>query len=104
MADMSRGNNNSMLVNTSQQIDRWKQFFPETQVADGHEQWVADSYLGLLVNMFNIGSIMSFFITPYIADHYGRKMAIGLGCGFMVSGGLITGCCTGYGSKSGTLS
>lgn len=88
-----------MLVNTSQQIDKWKEFFPRTQAVDGIEQWVADSWLGLLVNMFNIGSILSFFITPYIADNYGRKTSIAMGCSFMIIGGLVTGCCTGYESK-----
>jgi hypothetical protein len=43
-----------MLINTSQQIARWRQFFPET---------AENNYLGLMVNMFNIGSICSFFIT-----------------------------------------
>jgi hypothetical protein len=52
-----------MLVNTSQQIDRWKAYFPMTQAGPGKSQEVADSWLGLLVNMFNIGSIISFFIT-----------------------------------------
>lgn len=52
-----------MLVNTSQQIDRWKEYFPRTQLGPDNAQEVADSWLGLLVNMFNIGSILSFFIT-----------------------------------------
>lgn len=52
-----------MLVNTSQQIDRWKQYFPRTQVGPDNPQEIADSWLGLLVNMFNIGSILSFFLT-----------------------------------------
>ncbi|TGJ88557.1 hypothetical protein E0Z10_g164 [Xylaria hypoxylon] len=52
-----------MLVNTSQQIDRWKAFFPRTQVGPNNPQAVADSWLGLLVNIFNIGSVLSFFIT-----------------------------------------
>lgn len=44
-----------MLVNTSQQLDYWTEFFsPEIE----DENW-----LGLLINMFNIGSIVSFFIT-----------------------------------------
>jgi MFS family permease len=79
-----------MLVNTSQQIDLWKEYFPE--VADNNK-------LGILVNMFNIGSIISFFITPYIADHYGRKVAIIIGCCFMVLGGCLTAFCNGYGSE-----
>lgn len=52
-----------MLVNTSQQIDRWKEYFPRTQKGLESSQEVADSWLGLLVNMFNIGSIISFFLT-----------------------------------------
>src|SRR5437868_6718739 len=52
-----------MLVNTSQQIDRWKGFFPRTQAGPDNPQAIADSWLGLLVNIFNIGSVLSFFIT-----------------------------------------
>jgi hypothetical protein len=44
-----------MLVNTSQQMDSWEAYFsPEIKDAN---------MLGLLINMFNIGSILSFFIT-----------------------------------------
>lgn len=79
------------LINVSQQIQRWEEFFgPE--IDDNNK-------LGLLVNMFNIGSIVSFFFTPYIADMYGRKMAIVLGCIFMISGGFLTGFCDGYISR-----
>ncbi|KAI0602043.1 hexose transporter [Biscogniauxia sp. FL1348] len=85
-----------MLVNTSQQIDRWKQFFPETQAGPDNSQEVADSWLGLLVNMFNIGSVLSFFITPYVADHWGRKTSIAIGCAFMIAGGCISAFCNGY--------
>lgn len=52
-----------MLVNTSQQIDLWTKFFPE---ADPHNA-MGTQYLGLLVNMFSIGSIISFFVT-YVAS------------------------------------
>ncbi|KAI0968105.1 general substrate transporter [Xylaria arbuscula] len=85
-----------MLVNTSQQIDRWKEFFPRTQVGPNNPQAVADSWLGLLVNIFNIGSVISFFITPYVADHWGRKTAIAIGCGIMISGGVVSAFCTQY--------
>lgn len=80
-----------MLVNVSQQIERWGDYFGE-DVADANK-------LGILVNMFNIGSIISFFITPYVADHYGRKTAIMIGCSFMIVGGCLTAFCNGYGSK-----
>jgi len=43
-----------MLVNTVQQIKLWEDYFPEAK---------DNNLLGLLVNMFNIGSILSFFIT-----------------------------------------
>ncbi|KAI1826767.1 general substrate transporter [Xylaria intraflava] len=85
-----------MLVNTSQQIDRWKQYFPRTQVGPDNPQAVADSWLGLLVNIFNIGSVVSFFITPYVADNWGRKASIAIGCGFMIAGGVVSAFCTQY--------
>jgi hypothetical protein len=45
----------SSLVNTSQLMQSWNDYFsPKVQQSN---------WLGLLVNMFNIGSIISFFIT-----------------------------------------
>ncbi|GAB1315337.1 hypothetical protein MFIFM68171_05547 [Madurella fahalii] len=91
-----------MLVNTSQQIDAWNWFFfPELMENPNHSDLALNSKLAILVNMFNIGSITSFFITPYIADHYGRRPAIVLGCIFMVIGGLLTAFCNGYGMYMG---
>lgn len=100
-----------MLVNTSQQIGYWGKFFPEV---DPHNA-LGTQYLGLLVNMFSIGSIVSFFVTyailevsvayiltaysPYVADHYGRKTAIVTGCLFMVLGGCLTAFANGYNSE-----
>lgn len=81
-----------MLVNTSQQIELWNEFFGK-DIDD-------DNKLGILINMFNLGSITSFFITPHIADTYGRRIAIILGCVFMVTGGCLTAFCNGYGSMS----
>ncbi|RYO76731.1 hypothetical protein DL762_002738 [Monosporascus cannonballus] len=86
----------AMLVNTSQQIDRWKEYFPMTQAGPDNPQEIADSWLGLMVNLFNIGSIVSFFITPYVADHFGRKAAITYGCIFMIAGGCVSAFCNGY--------
>jgi hypothetical protein len=79
-----------MLVNTSQQMDFWNDYFPETTNANK---------LGILINMFNIGSIISLFITPYVADRWGRKIAITIGCLFMVLGGCLTAFTDSYGSK-----
>ena len=50
----------SSLINVSQQIPRWKKFLPEV---DETANLNSESWLGLLVNMMNIGSIVSFFIT-----------------------------------------
>jgi sugar porter (SP) family MFS transporter len=76
-----------MMVNTSQQMDRWAQYFPETQNAH---------YLGILINMYNIGSIVSFFFVPYMADHFGRKPTIMIGCVIMIVGSMISAFCNGY--------
>lgn len=76
------------LINTSQQIQLWEDFF-FSDIADNNK-------LGILVNMFNIGSIVSFFITPYVTDHCGRKPAIVAGCVLMVCGGCLTAFCNGY--------
>ncbi|KEY66763.1 hypothetical protein S7711_07546 [Stachybotrys chartarum IBT 7711] len=76
-----------MLVNTSQQINRWGEYFPES--ANRH-------YLGILINMYNIGSIVSFFIVPYMADYLGRKPTIMIGCVIMIAGAFISAFCNGY--------
>ncbi|KAK1772014.1 hexose transporter [Phialemonium atrogriseum] len=82
-----------MLVNVSQQITKWGLYFGD-DVKDPNK-------LGILVNMFNIGSIISFFITPYIADNFGRRIAIMIGCSFMIVGGCLTAFCNGYGMYLG---
>lgn len=84
------------LINTSQQIQLWRDFFGDA-IADNNK-------LGILVNMFNIGSIVSFFFTPYVADHFGRRIAIIVGCIFMVCGGCMTAFCDGYTSMSFCIS
>ncbi|KAK4194171.1 general substrate transporter [Triangularia verruculosa] len=90
-----------MLVNTSQQIDLWRYFFfPELRDRPEGDP-ILDSKLAILVNMFNIGSIISFFITPHIADTYGRRSAIVAGCLFMIGGGLVTAFANGYGMYMG---
>ncbi|KAH7323059.1 general substrate transporter [Stachybotrys elegans] len=76
-----------MLVNTSQQIDAWGEYFP--RVSNNH-------YLGILINMYNIGSIISFFIVPYMADILGRKPTIMIGCVIMIAGAMIGTFSNGY--------
>ncbi|KPM43272.1 hypothetical protein AK830_g3230 [Neonectria ditissima] len=77
-----------MMVNTSQQMSKWEDYFPE------HEN---NNKLGILINMYNIGSIVSYFIVPYMADNLGRKPTIMLGCVIMIAGAFISAFCNGYG-------
>jgi MFS family permease len=78
-----------MMVNTSQQMDNWKESFPEYKDANK---------LGILINMYNIGSILSFLGVPYMADYLGRKVTIATGCAFMIVGAMIGAFSTSYGS------
>lgn len=80
-----------MMVNTSQQMSKWEEYFPEH--ADNNK-------LGILINMYNIGSIVSFFIVPYMADNLGRKPTIMIGCVIMITGAFVSAFCNGYGSES----
>lgn len=80
-----------MMVNTSQQMDIWKEYFPENE---------DPNKLGILINMYNIGSIISFFIVPYTADLLGRKPTIMIGCVIMITGAMVSAFCNGFGSKS----
>lgn len=92
-----------MLMNANQQIDKFKEYYVE----HGNVFWLDEegeyqkdeNLLGIMVNMFNIGSIISFFITPYIADRFGRKPTIMIGCVIMVIGAFISAFTNGYGSK-----
>jgi len=77
-----------MLINTQQQMSRFASFFGDN---------VVDSQrLGILINMFSVGSIISFFITPYMADHLGRKPTIAIGCAVMILGSFLCAFTDGY--------
>jgi MFS family permease len=97
-----------MLANTCQQMDLFKRYFSiengkvnEVFIWDAEKKkWdVDENKLGIMINMFNIGSIISFLITPYLADKLGRKPTIMIGCVIMMLGGAISAFCNGYGSK-----
>ena len=49
--------------------------------------------------VYNIGAIVSYFVSPYMADTLGRKPTIMIGCAIMIGGACITTFCTGYGSQ-----
>ncbi|SPQ26693.1 6676615b-7302-462e-931b-d0e4b2b581d6 [Thermothielavioides terrestris] len=71
-------------LNTVQQFDYWENYFDHVGTADNQK-----NMLGLLTNMFTIGSIVSMFIVPYATDRWGRKPSIIAGCLFMIVGGFI---------------
>ncbi|KAH7138776.1 general substrate transporter [Dendryphion nanum] len=47
------------------------------------------STLGLLTALYSIGAIASLPVTPFIADNFGRKAAIAIGCVIMVIGAAV---------------
>jgi len=69
-----------MMMNNSQNMTYWVKFFDDPQ----------GSRLGLMNNAYNLGSIASFFIVPYMADWWGRRLPITVGCVIMVLGGIIS--------------
>jgi len=73
-----------MMMNNSQNMDYWKKFFGNP----------TGSRLGLMNNAYNLGSIASLFIVPYLADWFGRRIPIGIGCVIMVVGGIVSTVCT----------
>ncbi|KAF9889654.1 hypothetical protein FE257_007162 [Aspergillus nanangensis] len=84
------------LLNTVQQFEYWESYFDNVGT-DASQS----SRLGLLTNMFTIGSIISMFIVPPITDRWGRKPSIIAGCVFMLVGGFLTAFSNGYGMLCG---
>lgn len=67
------------MLNNIRILDQWKRYFNDPK----------KSTLGLLTALYSIGSIASLPVTPFIADHFGRKSCIALGCVVMIIGALI---------------
>ncbi|KAK1635794.1 sugar transporter [Colletotrichum phormii] len=67
------------LMNTSQVMDQWQSSFNHP----------AGGRLGLIVAILDIGSLSSFWMVPYCADKYGRKMPIIIGCVIETIGAFI---------------
>ncbi|KIX92569.1 uncharacterized protein Z520_11745 [Fonsecaea multimorphosa CBS 102226] len=80
------------LLNLLQQYDFWEAYFHNVGTDPSKS-----SLLGLLTNMFTIGSILSMFIVPTITDRYGRKPCIVVGCVFMIIGCIINTASINYG-------
>ncbi|KAJ4382711.1 hypothetical protein N0V86_001933 [Didymella sp. IMI 355093] len=69
-----------MMMNSSQQMDRWTAYFDKPD----------DNRLGIMNNAYNIGSIASFFLVPFAAEWWGRKIPIAIGCAIMIAGALVS--------------
>ncbi|KAH8809249.1 general substrate transporter [Xylogone sp. PMI_703] len=80
------------LLNLLQQYDYWENYFDHIGTDSSKS-----NLLGLLTNMFTIGSIISMFIVPTLTDRWGRKPCIFGGCCFMIVGGFINTFSTSYG-------
>lgn len=76
-----------MMLNTSQGLDNWQTYFNHP----------TGSQLGLMNAIYQIGSLVAFPFVPYMADWWGRKVPIAIGCLIMVLGGLLGAFCNSYG-------
>ncbi|GLI74372.1 hypothetical protein PoHVEF18_002609 [Penicillium ochrochloron] len=76
-----------MMLNTSQNLDSWQQFFNTP----------SGSKLGLMNAIYQIGSLASFPFVPFMADRWGRKLPIIIGCLLMILGGFLGAFCKDYG-------
>ncbi|PGH15110.1 hypothetical protein AJ79_02636 [Helicocarpus griseus UAMH5409] len=80
-----------MMLNTSQNLDEWQLYFDEP----------TGSKLGLMNAIYMIGSIVGFLPVPFLADRYGRRLPIAIGCVFMILGGCLGAFCNNYGMYVG---
>ncbi|KFY20684.1 hypothetical protein V491_03513 [Pseudogymnoascus sp. VKM F-3775] len=79
------------MLNSSQVMDKWQEYF-------GHP---TGSKLGILNSIYQIGSIASFPFAPFMADYFGRKIPIAVGCIIMIVGAFISAFTDGYGMYLG---
>ncbi|KAF4453135.1 hypothetical protein F53441_4132 [Fusarium austroafricanum] len=79
------------MLNTSQAMDDWQNYF-------GHPK---GSKLGILNAIYQIGSIASFPFAPFMADHFGRKIPIIVGCLIMILGAFLSAFTNGFGMYLG---
>ncbi|KAF9870895.1 hypothetical protein CkaCkLH20_11567 [Colletotrichum karsti] len=67
------------LMNTSQVMNQWQNSFNHP----------TGGRLGIIIAILDIGSLCSFWMVPYFADTYGRKVPIIIGCIIETIGALI---------------
>lgn len=70
-----------MFFNSVQNFESWKLYFHDPQ----------DSELGLLGALYQIGSLASIPFVPWVADTFGRKLPILVGCVIMIVGAALQG-------------
>ncbi|KAI1335644.1 sugar transporter [Xylariaceae sp. FL0016] len=90
VASATTGYDGSFL-NAVQVFPTWKEYF-------GHPE---GSRLGLLVALYQIGSIASIPLVPILADKFGRKLPIIIGCVIMIVGAIIQGTAQNLGAFMG---
>ncbi|KAI1813132.1 general substrate transporter [Poronia punctata] len=90
IASATTGYDGSFL-NSVQVFKQWQNHF-------GHPD---GSELGLLVALYQIGSVVSIPLAPYFCDHFGRKTPIVIGCVIMIVGAILQGTAEGIGAFMG---
>ncbi|KAF4928562.1 Lactose permease [Colletotrichum viniferum] len=80
-----------MFFNSVQNFDSWQEFFSHPKGGE----------LGLLAALYQIGSLASMPAVPIIADRFGRKIPIVIGCIIMVAGAALQGACQNMGMFMG---
>lgn len=81
------------MLNNLRILEDWKTFFKNP----------LGSELGLLTALYNIGSIISLPFVPFMADNFGRRLPIAVGCVLMIVGAAIQGCAQNLSSKRSFL-
>ncbi|KFY45409.1 hypothetical protein V495_03000 [Pseudogymnoascus sp. VKM F-4514 (FW-929)] len=79
------------MLNSSQVMDNWQSYFGSP----------TGSKLGILNSIYQIGSIASFPFAPFMADYFGRKIPIAVGCIIMIVGAFLSAFTDGYGMYLG---
>jgi MFS family permease len=77
------------MLNNLRILSDWQNFFHDPE----------GSQLGLLTALYNIGSIISLPFVPIMADNFGRRLPIIVGCVLMIVGAAIQGCASNIKSK-----
>lgn len=67
------------MLNNLRILDKWTTYFNDPK----------ESTLGLLTALYSIGSIASLPVAPFVADRFGRKSAIAIGCMIMIVGAAV---------------